>query len=544
MPHTNRIPKPLFPINGVPLIDRLIKQLQRSGCTAISVNTHHLHSEIEAFLSQQAYTVPLTIHREAQILGTGGAIKNLSDFWGAAPFLVVNADIYTDIDFMKVYAFHCCHKAPATLVLTDDDRFNSVSIDETDHITSFQNNGFADRPPLTFSGIQVIDPAVLELIPDNQFSSSIDAYQKLIDRGTPPKAYLARDSVWKDIGTPDRYVETIMTAITPKAFQLAFGTLPGTNIGQQHLAGDGSDRKWYRLVADDQSLIIADHGIHLPTKQREVDAFIRIGRHLNTKGISVPRIFASEPFAGLVYLEDMGNLHLQGIFQNNPSASKVLSVYEPVIDLLIQFSQIGIEGFDLAWTYQTASYDHNVIIEKECHYFRDAFLKGYLDHPVQSDAFHTEFERLAKDALTGAVEGLMHRDFQSRNILIYRGKPVVIDFQGARKGPIQYDLASLLIDPYSNLSPDIQEALLEYCLSRISTIMQIPTSAFINCFRYCCITRNLQILGAFGYLTRIKGKTQFERYIPTALQSLEKNLRSLKKAAFPALWACVEKLCR
>src|SRR3989339_851881 len=125
-PYTNITPKCLFPIDGRPLLDILIRNLQKAGCREIIVNTHHLAPKIETFIAGQNYRIPVLTRYESQILGTGGAIKNVSDFWDDSPFMVINSDIFTDIPLQAVYAFHLQHRYPATLVLCDDPEFNTV----------------------------------------------------------------------------------------------------------------------------------------------------------------------------------------------------------------------------------------------------------------------------------------------------------------------------------------------------------------------------------------------------------------------------------
>ena len=105
-PFTKNIPKALFPLAGQPLLDIIISSLQDSGFEEIIINTHHLHQKIDSFIAQQKYTIPVYTRYEPVILGTGGAIKNVADFWDDNPLLVINCDIVTDIDLKKVYDFH------------------------------------------------------------------------------------------------------------------------------------------------------------------------------------------------------------------------------------------------------------------------------------------------------------------------------------------------------------------------------------------------------------------------------------------------------
>ena len=209
-PFTNKIPKPLFPVAGRPLLDIIILSLQKAGCTAIIINTHHLYQKIESFILSKHYSIPVDTRYEPVILGTGGAIKNAEDFFDDQPFMVINSDIITDIDFKKVYDFHCQHHYPATLVLHDYKEFNSVLVSQDDFVVGFVDrqvtsagnsasvikdslkaeNTSRNIRNLTFTGIQVLDREIFKFLPANLFSSSIDAYQKMILKGEKVKGLI------------------------------------------------------------------------------------------------------------------------------------------------------------------------------------------------------------------------------------------------------------------------------------------------------------------------------------------------------------------
>ena len=278
-PFTEIVPKPLFPIAGRPLLDRMIAELTKADCTAVIINTHHLSSRIDAFVSEQRYPIPVSTRYEPEILGTGGAIKNVADFWGRRPFMAVNSDIVTDIPLKEVYRYHTTHNCPATLVLCDDQEFNTVGIDSENFIISFEK---ADTLPggskkLTFTGIQVLDPVILEYIPKNTPCSIIDIYLKLMATGKKIKAYLPRNCRWNDIGTPERYTRAAAEALQPLAFKKAFARYERQKIDQVRLAGDGSDRIWYRLRSGSHSLIMAAHGLKAENRTSEIDSFLYIG---------------------------------------------------------------------------------------------------------------------------------------------------------------------------------------------------------------------------------------------------------------------------
>ncbi len=540
-PYTDFRPKALFTIADQPVLDRMIRQLVAAGCSAIVVNTHHLHDRIEAFVAAAKYPVPVRTRFEPVIRGTGGAMKNVADFWDDQPFMVVNSDIVTDIDLAAVYRFHRRHPHPVTLALHDAPAFNTVARGPDDLITGFGGSG-PGAPAvggrlLAFTGIQVLDPDVLDLIPAGVFYSSIDAYRHLIAAGRGVKAFIATGHDWADIGTPERYRQTVYDQMTPGAFAKAFPDRPPHPINRDPLAGDGSDRLWYRLTSGPSSLILADHGLRTGPRTAEVDAFVAIGRHLRAAGVNVPQIHLCDRCAGLVYLEDVGDEHLQEAVRRISRDEDLITRYRPVIRQLVKMAFAGAENFDPAWTYQTATYSREVILEKECRYFVEAFLKTYLGRGDSFADLAPEFDRLADRALAFGLIGFMHRDFQSRNIMITKETGVIIDFQGGRLGPVQYDLASLLIDPYVDLPQTVQDRLSAYCLQRVALLKPVDPGRFRLGYHHCCLTRNLQILGAFGHLSKVKGKTRFEAYIPTAVRSLHRRLTRDAENEFPRLSA-------
>jgi NDP-sugar pyrophosphorylase family protein len=547
-PYTNHTPKALFTISDRPLLDIIITKLIEAGCEAIIINTHHLHDQIESYIAQQTYAIPVLTRFEPQILGTGGAIKNVEDFWNDHPFMVINSDIVTSIDFQQVYDFHCQHLHPATLVLVDDPESNSVACDAEGYVVEFIHRGKAvigsKLSVLTFTGIQVLDPKILKSLPAGAPSSSIDTYARMIAKGEKIKAFIPKDVYWKDMGTAERYRQAVLETLTPRIFQQVFPDRKFTSPVREALQGDGSDRSWKRLTIGKMSMILVDHQIKQTKKRTEVDAFMKIGRHLFGRGIPVPKIFGGDAFAGYVFLEDLGNLNLQEAVRQTDDWEKIIHMYQSVIDLLTRFSAHGAQQFDVEWTYQTARYDESLILEKECRYFVEAFLNAYLGLEMSYEDLRAEFEFLAENALKYALQGLMHRDFQSRNIMIKDNQFYFIDFQGSRLGPIQYDLASLLIDPYVDLPPEIQTRLCTYSLNKLQTKMNLNAANFQHCYRFCRLTRNLQILGAFGYLTSVKKKAHFQKYIPAAAKALRRNLVKHEKKTLPGLTALADKIIK
>ncbi len=541
LPFTRHTPKPLFSIGGQRLLDIAIRRLIEAGCRAVMINTHHLHDKIEDFISHQRYDIPVCLRFEPDILGTGGAIGNARDFWESDPFMVINGDIVTDIDLKAVYAHHIHKGNDATLALCNHPAFNQVEIDARNRITRFHAEPVPKHNAFTFTGIQVLSPVVLDYIPPKQFYSSIDAYRRMIADGRIVQAYVAESAFWDDIGTPERYRQAAFDRMAADAFNRISPNFRPT-IQTAVLQGDGSDRKWFRMTSGNHSMIIADHGIRNdPNKTAEVDAFIDIGNHLYRKKLPVAQIYAADRFAGLVFLEDLGDQHLQQ-YVKNASPDDLKKIYRCVIDLLLDFSSFGIQDFEPAWACDTPRYDKGLILERECRYFLDALVRGYLKIDACFGDLLPDFSFIADNAMAYSVSGLMHRDFQSRNIMVRNGRFYLIDYQAARIGPVQYDLASLLIDPYVGLTQDVQEELLDYAVGKLSEKTGIDPNKIVRGYRFCEITRNLQILGAFAFLSRNKGKFHFETYISPALATLKQRIATFDEAEIKHFRSLIESL--
>jgi aminoglycoside/choline kinase family phosphotransferase/GTP:adenosylcobinamide-phosphate guanylyltransferase len=562
LPLTEKKPKPLFPILGRPLIDILIRKLDDTGCKSVIINTHHLAHVIDEFVKAQSYSIPVAIRNESTILGTGGAIKNVEDFWDDKPFLVVNGDIFTNIDLGKVYRFHQSHKHPVTMVLHNYSEFNHVWVDSSHNVCGFGHTapcpplsldptqGAADRyadpatyRQLAFTGIHVLDPQVLSFIPKEGFYNIIDAYCEMIKQGLTIKAFIAGNHYWHDIGTITGYRAATREAMVREGFRAIDSEAEPESLIWSKLKGDGSDRTWYRVspnLPDQPTIIMVDHGLPPEESTCEADSFAAIGMHLHKKGTPVPRIFAYDRNSGLIVLEDLGDLHFQHVIRNAANTEEILSHYRAVIDRLILMGIEGEKGFDPSYTFQTPYYDQGLILERECRYFVEAFLNGYKGREIRFDDLKEEFEILATRALGSRYNGFLHRDFQSRNILFRNQNYYFIDFQGGRLGPLQYDLASLLIDPYVELPRALQLKLLNYYLKRLSDFMTVNADEFLDAYVYCAMNRNLQMLGAFGFLTCVKGKKDFEAYISPAVSSLKARLSTIDHGQFPKLSSIIQ----
>lgn len=219
-PYTDFRPKPLFPVCNQPLLHRLLDQTRTCACRPVVVNCHHLAAQIEAALAPWPEVL---IQREQAILGTGGSLRRALDSLDNDPVLVVNGDLYHDIDLEQVYHRHLLSKNEVTLALHDCPRFNNVGI-EGDRVRSF---GADAGGQLAFTGIQVVDPEVIERMPADRFHHIIDLYRELAPQGRIGfcRVDWAR---WRDIGTPADYLDLHRELLAGQAGWLIE---PGARIG-------------------------------------------------------------------------------------------------------------------------------------------------------------------------------------------------------------------------------------------------------------------------------------------------------------------------
>jgi N-acetylmuramate 1-kinase len=290
------------------------------------------------------------------------------------------------------------------------------------------------------------------------------------------------------------------------------------------LQGDGSDRKIYRLRAGAKTYIVVSHPRGGKGSPSENDSFYYIDGHLKSKGLPVPEIYAYDARGGHFLLEDFGDLSLERVVHQTRNPQKIIKIYRTILDLLLNIQWEGRLGFDPNLCYDTPLYDGLFSWNRESRYFMKAFLQGYLKHGPLSVQVVGELKAMALQVDREKTRCFLYRDFQSRNIMVRSSGIGLIDFQAGRLGPPQYDLASLLIDPYVQLPWELQQELIDYYTHRLAALLPINPKAFRIHYETMALQRNLQILGAFAFLSRVKGKTYFENYIPAALGSLKRRV--------------------
>jgi len=289
----------------------------------------------------------------------------------------------------------------------------------------------------------------------------------------------------------------------------------------RRLPGDGSKRAFYRLSAEQGSFIVMEYASSDMAAEKENLSYLRIGEHLLGKGIPVARIFRYDLEHGWFIMEDLGQRNLQEIALGTENR---IDLYKRVLELLVQLQIEGKEDFNTQWCAHTERYDRFLMERYESGYFLTYFVQGFLGLERDLTSLASSFSRLSYKASLADGDFFLHRDFQSRNLIIRGGRIGIVDWQGGRLGPLQYDLASLLIDPYVGLRGEERKHLYDYYLTLIERRLPGVSPSFSRHYPSLAIQRNLQILGAFSYLGSVLGKKWFFDYIPPALESLERLL--------------------
>ena len=302
------------------------------------------------------------------------------------------------------------------------------------------------------------------------------------------------------------------------------------------IESDGSTRRFWRVSRRGTSLcIIAAPAGTGEAELAESKAAWHIGNHLRAKGAPVPALYGWDGDSGLLLYEDLGDVRLHDLIgkaNDEHSCKPVVDHYHEALDRLAAMQVKGGEEFDVAWCWDTPRYDVTLMRERESGYFLRAFWQGIIGEAVPPGV-EDEFQEIAVQAAKAPADFFLHRDFQSRNIMIKDERVRFIDFQGGRLGPLGYDAASLLIDPYAALTLAEQEDLLAVYLKALGAERPGAEEDFMKFYRLLALQRNLQIVGAFSFLYRVRGKVFFAGFIEPSLVALRDRLADNFFAGFP-----------
>ena len=287
----------------------------------------------------------------------------------------------------------------------------------------------------------------------------------------------------------------------------------------QPLQGElgGSGRKITRLANSKDTAIGILYGV-----REENAAFLAFSKHFRRHGLPVPEIYAEDLTHGAYLEEDLGDTTLFEFLSNNRTGEnispQVVEAYRKVVAVLPRFQVESSRDLNYEVCYPNPSFDRQSIAW-DLNYFKYYFLR-LADIPFNEHALEEDFTRLTEFLLSAPRDYFLYRDFQSRNIMLRNGDPFFVDYQGGRKGALQYDIASLLYDAKADLPPDLRQQLLDHYLDRLSSFVPLDSEAFLRHYYAYVYIRIMQALGAYGFRGFFERRAHFLQSVPYALKNL------------------------
>jgi aminoglycoside/choline kinase family phosphotransferase len=279
----------------------------------------------------------------------------------------------------------------------------------------------------------------------------------------------------------------------------------------------GSGRVIVRLAGSGHSAI----GILYSVREENV-AFLEFSRNFRRHGLPVPKIYAEDLSEGAYLEEDLGDTTLFEFLSANRSgdniAPQVIEAYRKVVAFLPRFQVEAGRDLNYKVCYPRASFDRQSIAW-DLNYFKYYFLR-LAGVPFNEQALEYDFGRLTKLLLSANHDFFLYRDFQSRNVMLCDSQPFFLDYQGGRKGALQYDIASLLFDGKADLPPTLRQQLLDHYLDCLSGYIDLNREQFMEYYYAYVYVRILQALGAYGFRGFYERKAHFLQSVPYALKNL------------------------
>lgn len=295
------------------------------------------------------------------------------------------------------------------------------------------------------------------------------------------------------------------------------------------LSGDGSNRSYYRMCAGGVSLIGA-----VGTCVEENAAFVAMSERFLACGVDAPRVLAVSD-DGLCYVqEDLGDTSLFAYMKESRDAGcfvqKDVEMLCRIMSILPRIQFEVPKGFDFSLCYPVAAFDRRTVMW-DLNYFKYCFLKG-AGVEFNESLLEDEFEKLATLLLNDDEDTFMYRDFQSRNVMIHNGRPFFIDFQGGRRGPVYYDVASFVGQARACYTPQVVDKMIDAYLCALAEYRSVERVAFMRVLTVFRVFRLLQNLGTYGFRGLYEHKKAFVETIPGALAQLAEQL-ALLRGEFP-----------
>lgn len=517
-PFTCATPKPLMPVWGETMLARIVALLRARGVDDIVVNSHHLHEQVRVWTDEYRKAaqaagdkVRIKVSYEPEILGNGGVLNPLREWIGDEPFYLVSSDIVMENvpDLEKPFARLKTSGCIGVALVTEAGPRTIEVEPESKFVTCWKSPDPGVEGTFTYCGFAILKPEILKYVKPEGFSSIVTAYEKaMMEGGKFVKAVRADDLLWEDAGTIQRYID-----LNRDGEDNAFADIPQLKAvgatNPKFLGARGSERVFFGC--DQGIAVLYDDG-----NRDENGKYPGHARWLKAKGIPVPDVLVDRP-------------DVKAMLMSNAGTERKMSLedYAKVVETLVRFNALGTEPdvpADLLPPFDDETWEWE----------RNLFAKYCLGANFQmemSAAVRKELEGVA-EILEKEPKALVHRDFQSTNVLWKGSDLAFIDFQGMRLGPAAYDLASLVYDPYVTFTDEQRRALVALYAKTAGR------PEFEKVLPLAAVQRLCQCLGAYGRLASV-GQPQFQKHVVPALQNL---LDAADKASLEAVGALAEDL--
>ncbi len=517
-PFTCATPKPLMPVWGETMLARIVALLRARGVDDIVVNSHHLHEQVRVWTDEYRKAaqaagdkVRIKVSYEPEILGNGGVLNPLREWIGDEPFYLVSSDIVMENvpDLEKPFARLKTSGCIGVALVTEAGPRTIEVEPESKFVTCWKSPDPGVEGTFTYCGFAILKPEILKYVKPEGFSSIVTAYEKaMMEGGKFVKAVRADDLLWEDAGTIQRYID-----LNRDGEDNAFADIPQLKAvgatNPKFLGARGSERVFFGC--DQGIAVLYDDG-----NRDENGKYPGHARWLKAKGIPVPDVLVDRP-------------DVKAMLMSNAGTERKMSLedYAKVVETLVWFNALGTEPdvpADLLPPFDDETWEWE----------RNLFAKYCLGANFQmemSAAVRKELEGVA-EILEKEPKALVHRDFQSTNVLWKGSDLAFIDFQGMRLGPAAYDLASLVYDPYVTFTDEQRRALVALYAKTAGR------PEFEKVLPLAAVQRLCQCLGAYGRLASV-GQPQFQKHVVPALQNL---LDAADKASLEAVGALAEDL--
>ena len=627
-PATSHLPKPLLPILGTPIIERILTRLAGVCDGKIGINLHWKADLLRAWAVASPWRERIVFFPEDPVLGTGGALKNAESMLSKRPFIVHNSDILLDIDFARLAEEHLSSGNTATLVCHRLPHLSNVVVDDKGQVLDVENPG-ASRPDLSrvankvaYTGIAVYSPEILGFLPSGVSHATV-AWVAASKAGFKVRVMDVTGAYWNDVGDPATYARGVLDALRDRGETVYLSTgarcgkveidgyvvlesgsqirdgarvrncilMPGADTSGDHensiigpdyeislaeadmqpsihaaekkrvslsdplfarhfrtrpVAGHGapgnapspvwsdailvglggSDRRYYRVRNDSWTAILMECRPEDPDFERHLAYTRFFARHT----VPVPALLTEDAANKRALFEDLGDTSLYAYLTIPRDHESIESMYRDVLRSLVTLHTTATAHVGECPLLEARIFDYDYL-RWETTYFLDRFVTGLRRAPIANrSALDQELHRLA-ERVFGKPRVVIHRDFQCQNIMVHAGGPRIIDYQGARMAPPAYDIASVLWDPYHQLDDGMRERLLTYYLDAMKAERgrSFDQAVFADSLVPCRLQRHMQALGAYGFLSEVKGKKYFLKHVPEALRLLREDIAAARQ---------------